>query len=79
MGKQKSINKKIPALDKVSPKQKFWYSTAFFFVAILTFGSLVDYDPSNIHEYPPVGDTPIFGSVGLHTSRLLLCLSLIHI
>ena len=73
MGKQKSINKKIPALDKVSPKKNFWYSTAFFFAAILTFGSLVDYDPSNMHTYPPAGDTPIFGSVGLHTSRLLQC------
>ena len=61
MGKQKSIDKKIPALDKVSPKKKFWYSATLFFAAILTLGSLIDYDPSNLHTYPPSGDIPIFG------------------
>ena len=74
MGKQKNIVKKIPALDKVSPKKKFWYSATFFFAAILTLGSLIDYDPGNLHTYPPSGDIPIFGRVGLHTSRLLLCI-----
>ena len=74
MGKQKSIDKKIPALDKVSPKKKFWYSATFFFAAIFTLGSLIDYDPGNLHTYPPSGDIPIFGRVGLHTSRLLLCI-----
>jgi len=74
MGKQKSIDKKIPALDKVSPKKKFWYSATFFFAAILTLGSLIDYDSGNLHTYPPSGDIPIFGRVGLHISRLLLCI-----
>ena len=74
MGKQKSIDKKIPALDKVSPKKKFWYSATLFFAAVLTLGSLIDYDPGNLHTYPPSGDIPIFGRVGLHTSRLLLCI-----
>ena len=45
-----------------------------FFFAILTLVSLIDYDPVNLHTFPPSGDVPIFGRMGLHLARLFLCI-----
>jgi len=73
MGKEKTSDNNNTGMRGIAPKKRFWSTALLLVAAILSLISLFDYDPANLHNYPPAGSPPVFGQVGLFLGRSLLC------
>jgi S-DNA-T family DNA segregation ATPase FtsK/SpoIIIE len=73
MGKEKTSDNNNTGMRGIAPKKRFWSTALLLVTAILSLISLFDYDPANLHNYPPAGSPPVFGQVGLFLGRSLLC------
>jgi len=73
MGKEKNSDNYSNGLGKIAPKKRFWSTMLLIGAAVLSLVSLLDYDPENLHIYPPSGSPPVFGQVGLFIARYLFC------
>ena len=56
-------------LAQLSPTKRTGWGILSGLMAVLTFISLIDYDPSNYHVFPQAGDAPMLGQVGIVIAR----------
>jgi S-DNA-T family DNA segregation ATPase FtsK/SpoIIIE len=61
-------------LTQISPSRKTGLGVCFGIFSIITLVSLADYDPANFHMYPPSGDSPLMGQVGIVLARYTFAL-----
>ena len=62
-------SKEKSGLTQLSPVRKTGWGIIFALLCLLFLISLWDYDPSNYHTYPPDGDAPLLGQIGIITAR----------
>ena len=65
---------KESGIAQLSPVKKWGRGVFLAILCIFVLIALMDYDPSNYHEYPPSGDAPLLGVVGLEVARFIFVL-----
>ena len=65
---------KESGLAQLSPVKRVGWGLFFALLSLFIFISLLDYDPSNYHAFPPEGDAPLLGKVGIEIGRFMFAL-----
>ena len=65
---------KESGLTKLSPVKKGGWGIFLAALGIFILIALFDYDPSNYHVYPPAGEAPLLGKVGIELGRFAFVL-----
>ena len=65
---------KESGLAQLSPVKRVGWGLFFALLSLFILISLLDYDPSNYHAYPPEGDAPLLGKVGIEIGRFTFAL-----
>ena len=61
-------------LTPISPVRKTGLGLILAAFSIFSLISLIDYDPSNYHTYPPNGESPLMGQAGVIAGRYMFAL-----
>ena len=67
-------NKKSDGMGELSPVRKTGLGILFLLASVFTLIALIDYDPLNYHVFPPSGDSPILGQIGIIVGRYAFAL-----
>ncbi len=73
MGKEKTSDNYSSGIGQIAPKKRIWTTLLLVGAAVLSLVSLLDYNPDNLHIFPPTGSPPVFGQIGLFLARSLFC------
>jgi len=58
-------------ITQLSPVKNWGWGVFLAILCIFILIALLDYNPSNYHVYPPKGDAPLLGVVGLEVARFI--------
>ncbi|MBO46897.1 MAG: cell division protein FtsK [Planctomycetes bacterium] len=59
------------SVGKITPVRRPWIAAGLGLACILCLVALMDYDPGNVHEAPPAGETHLLGALGEMIARHL--------
>ena len=65
---------KESGLAQLSPVKRVGWGLCFALLSLFMLISLIDYDPTNYHSYPPEGDAPLLGKAGIEIGRFTFAL-----
>ena len=56
-------------MGQLSPVKRTGWGILFGLFSLITTVAIIDYDPSNYHNFPPDGNSPLLGQVGIIIGR----------
>ena len=74
MAKGNTNPKSKVGVSVLTPSKKIGWGVLGVVLTLVVLLSLIDYDPKNFHQYPPGGDAPLLGQVGVYIARHLFTL-----
>ena len=74
MAKANTNPKSKVGVSVLTPSKKIGWGILGVVLTLIVLLSLIDYDPRNFHQYPPGGDAPLLGQVGVYIARHLFSL-----